>query len=43
MIHVIAPMLTPVPPRKTFSINGNVVGRVVAFDGDTFVIDFYPI
>lgn len=27
---------------KTFSTNGDVVGRVVSFDGDAFVIDFQP-
>ena len=28
---------------KTFSTNGDLVGTVVAFDGDIFVIEFYPV
>lgn len=28
---------------KTFSTNGDLVGTVVAFDSDSFIIDFYPI
>lgn len=43
MIHVIALTRMPVPSRKPFSTNGDLVGTVVAFDGDTFIIDFYSI
>lgn len=27
---------------KTFSANGDMVGKVVSFDGDTYVIEFWP-
>src|SRR4051812_10195383 len=34
------PIATSSP--KTYSANGDMVGKVVSFDGDTYVLEFYP-